>query len=457
MDLAYDISKFIIDTRFTDLPQDAIDIAKKDILDIFGVSLAGSSHQVIEKMRGLAKNWGGKEEGSVLVFGDKFPLPNTVLINSTMANALDYDDTHERGGIHAGCVVIPTALALSEQKGDISGIEFLTAVCLGIELGCRIGMAAIPRKPLLRGGWTYPTLHGYFSAAAVAGRILGLDADKIHDALGLAYHQAAGNMQAHHDGAEVKMMGPGFASRGGVTAALMSQSGISGTRHVFDGAQLSFYNVYHAGCNREVFLNGLGYKFEMYDMGFKPYPSCRASHHYIDVVINLARENDIQPEEVEEVIIHTCKEVHTLCTPEEVKRKPENPVAAQFSLPWILACAIQRREVGLGEFNPEALRDNALIAMAAKVHPVLDASLTNKEAPAKVSIKTKKGTLETNTGYPFGSLKNPMTFEDIEHKLMDCATASVKTISEQNLIKVVSMVKTLEHVENVKDFITLLT
>jgi 2-methylcitrate dehydratase PrpD len=457
MDLAYDISDFIINTSYRDLSAEAIDIAKKDILDILGVSLAGSRHEVIQKLYALISQWGGNPESTVLVHGGKFPLPNAVFVNSAMANALDYDDTHERGGVHTGCVVVPVSFALSEINGNINGQKFLTSVCIGIELACRLGMAAITRKPLLRSGWTYPTLHGYFSSAAVAGRMLGLNEQQMHNALGLAYHQASGNAQSHHDGADVKMIGPGFASRGGTTAAFMAKMGISGTRNVFDAGPLSFFNVYHAGCNREVMLQGLGKKYEMYDLGFKPYTSCRASHHYIDAVIKLVKENNILPEEVDEIIPHTCEEVYTLCTPPEVKNQPENPISAQFSLPWILACGAARKKVGMSEFTEEALKDPVLFALTAKIHPVLDPILLNKEVPATIKVRTKRGTFETRTGSPYGSLKNPMTFDDIQNKFMDCATSCARSIPDRNIKLVIEMVKNLEDVENVTEISGLLT
>ena len=136
MDLAYDIAKFVVDIKYADLSSEAVDIGKKDILDIFGVILAGSKHEVIRKLLSLVDVWGGIEQSSVLVYGKKYPLPGSVLVNSAMANALDYDDTHERGGTHNGCVVVPSALAFSEFKGTVTGKEFLTTVCMGIELGC---------------------------------------------------------------------------------------------------------------------------------------------------------------------------------------------------------------------------------------------------------------------------------------------------------------------------------
>ena len=130
-------------------------------------------------------------------------------------------------------------------------------------------------------------------------------------------------------------------------------------------------------------------------------------------------------------------------------------MAAYFSLPWALACAVVRKKVGISEFTEESLNDVALLNMAAKVNPVLDPSLTNELAPTKVKIRTKRGTFAIDTGYARGSIQNPMTFEDIEYKLMDCASAYSQHISKKNLVQASSMVRNLEDAQDVRRIIHL--
>src|SRR4030067_2960194 len=156
----------------------------------------------------------------------KLPSPHAALVNGTMSNALDYDDTHERAHLHAGVVVVPPAMALSEARGGIGGKEFITAVCVAVELGCRLGVSVRPAKPLFMGGWSFGPLLGHFTAAAAAAKLLHLDEEKVHHALGIAYHQASGNAQAMRDKAASKKIGPGFACRDGIISALMAQKGI---------------------------------------------------------------------------------------------------------------------------------------------------------------------------------------------------------------------------------------
>lgn len=458
MDAAYELSRFLVDTRFSDLPTKAIDVVKREVLDILAVALGGSSDDTVRGLYELVEGWGGTPESRVIAHRGKFPAHNAVLVNSVMSNALDYDDTHEKGLIHAGSIVVPTAFAVAELKGGVNGKDFITAVCLSVELGSRLGIAAKHAKPVFMGGWSCPELYGYFSGTAAAGKILGLNEQMMHNALGIAYSQAAGNSEAIIEQAATKTIGYGLSSRAAITSALMAQKGLTGVKAVFDEKDLSFFNLYHAGCDREALLNGLGQEYEICNLSFKPYPACRMTHRFIDAIAGFVAENEEAAAEVEEVVPRVWREIHRLvCTPEEIKKRPNNSITAQQSLPWTLACALVRKRVGIKEFTDEALHDPALLDMAAKIKPVLDSSLPDQSASTIMTVTTRKGVFELKTSYAHGSAQNPMTFEEIEAKFMDCASFMSTPISKKNLKEVVSMVRNLEDVEAVERILQLLS
>ena len=237
----------------------------------------------------------------------------------------------------------------------------------------------------------------------------------------------------------------------------MAMKGITGAKNIFDESEVGFFNLYHAGCDREVLLGDLGQKFEMYDMGFKPYPCCRLNHRFIDAVIKFVKDNKMKTEELEELNVSVCKGVYeVLCTPLQEKKEPKSIMAAQFSLPWTLACGVVRQKVGIREFSEEGLRDPALLKVAAKVNPILDAALPDEHAFSKIQFKTKNEAFEIMTNYPRGSIENPMGFDDLGHKLMDCASIASMRISDENLARVITMVMNLEHVDRVDEIMHLL-
>ena len=458
MDSAYAFSRFLVNTRFEDLPGDVVNVAKKDVLDILGNALGGSSDAVVTTVYDLVREWGGKGESTVITYGTKVPSFNAVLTNCTMASALDYDDAHDRARLHGGVTTVPTALAVAELRGGVTGKEIITALCAAIEVACRLGIASERRTPgHLMGGWDYACLHGTFSSAAVAAKLLGLNEQEMRNALGIAYHQAAGNALSAIDEVDTRKLGAGFAARSGIMAALMAGRGITGAKAIFDESEIGLCHLYHAGCDREALLAGLGERFEMYDMGFKPYPSCRLGHRHVDAVLKLVKEHDLQPDEIEEITPSVSQIVHTqLCVPVEAKKEPANKTAAQFSLAWVLGAAAVRRRVGIREFAQEALKERNLLDMAARVKPTLDPGLHDEFTFAPIKIVTKRGVFETKTGYPYGSIQNPITLEDLEIKFLDCASFSRKPLPKENLAKAISMIRNLEVVKDVKEIIGLL-
>ena len=450
MDTVYKIVDFLEETKYENLPPKTVENVKKQILDTLGTALGGCNAAGVKENYEMVKDWGGKRESTIFCLGGKYPAPNAAFVNCIMAHALDYDDTHDLAIVHPAVVAVPSGFAVAQAMGNISGKEFIAALAAAMDLGCRMGYSTKLAKPnILEGGWHYSTLYGYFISAAVAGKIYHLDKEKYINALGIAYHQASGNLLCMREGALTKRIGPGFASRGGITAALMALKGITGAKNIFD-SDIGIFNLYHAGYDRELLLDGLGKTFASETTSFKPYSCCRANHPYIDAVMRLVKENNIQPEEVQEIIPVHPNSAQILCNPRESKIEPKSIVDAQFSLPWTLACTVTRRKVGVQEFTDKAIKDSSLIAMARKVKPHHDPSMIDKlENPANVLIRTTRGEFETKTGYPLGSPENPLSFDMIKEKFMDCAAFSQMDFSERELSRISNTIINLEDVKDV--------
>src|SRR3990172_3519433 len=140
METIRQLVKNLLETEYEDLPQEALDLTKLAILDTLGCAIAGASAPGCGGVREQVLEWGGKKEGTTLVFGDKVPCPNAAFVNSTMARAFDFDSTWERG-VHMSAASTPTALAVAQMCRGISGKQFLTAIVSGEDLAARIHLA----------------------------------------------------------------------------------------------------------------------------------------------------------------------------------------------------------------------------------------------------------------------------------------------------------------------------
>lgn len=454
MDAAVAMAKNVIKTQYSDIPAEAVEATKKDILDTLGAAIAGSAAPGCREIVELMKELGGKKESTILTYGGKVTAVSAAMANGAMGHALDYDDTHDRGIIHAGVTVIPAAFATAERMGKSNGKDFITAVALGVDVACRMALAN-KEGPA---GWILTPVYGFFGAAAASAKLLRLNEAQTVSALGIAYSQASGNNQCVDDGALTKRMQAGFAARGGVMAALMAQKGITGAINSLEGER-GIYKVYHGGdYDPAPLTEQLGKRFEVADLSFKPYPCCRTLHPYIDAALALVKEHNIRPEDVLEITIAVNKDPHPRCYPLEVKCNPRTIVDAQFSIPYAVACALAKGKVGISDFTEAAIRDKVVLALANKITPRFEQKMVRRElTPGLVEVKAKAGFYSKYVDVAYGHPKNPMSMEALAAKFTDCAANAAKPLPREDVSRAIEMVTKLEEQEDVTGIMKLLS
>jgi 2-methylcitrate dehydratase PrpD len=451
MDPTYDIAQHLIDTTYEDIPTKAAEMAKMQVLDSLGVALAGSPRPGVQKLIEVLRGFGGKEQSSVVASGIKLPVLDAAQVNTMMMYTLDWDDTTDYAIIHPGCVVVPACFAVAEYKGKVSGKECITAVALGTDLMTRLALAAkYDEVERTMAGWHYTVLYGHMTSAAISGKILGFDKDKMVSALGLGYQQSSGSLQFTCDGGDNK--GPDFATRGGILAALMAGNSIVGPKNCIEG-NFGMYNLYHrGGYDREALLGNLGKNYHGVGLTIKPYPSCRITHAFIDAALALVNEHDIQPDQIVEIVVVGNAGGYSLCVPIEEKRSPSDPVASQFSVPWSVAAATVRRKAAISEFSAEAIKDESILAMAKKIKAEEDPDMAGG-LPGRVTIVTNEGVYTKQVDHPSGGPQNPMSFTDCANKFRDCASYSVKPLAQGTIEHIIRHIEKLEEVDDIAEII----
>jgi 2-methylcitrate dehydratase PrpD len=438
-----------LETTYDRLPAEVVKETKNQVLDFLGVAIGGSAKEGANELRELYGEWGGAPQSTVWGYRDKFPAPHAAQINATFGHSLDYDDVHEAATMHPGVITIPTSFALAETLGGLSGRDFIQGVAVGGDMISRLGLATRPGQNIHQFGWHFTTLNGFMVSAALAAKLLGLTQEQIVYAIGIGYHQVSGNGQPVRDGVLTKRLGPGFAVKGGMTAALLAQKGVTGAVNAITEGECSYYKVYHGGSySEEKLTGGLGTHFENTNISIKPYPACRGTHTFIDAALQVREENGIAPEDIESITLWTGKGTRQLlCEPFEHKRAPRNPVDAQFSVPWGAAVALTKGAVGLGDYTDEAIQDPAVLAMAQRITLDHDARCDGVGLePARVGVRTKGGQdFEAFVEIAKGSPGNMLTFEQVEAKFRDLIQLPPKTVSAENADNIVAFVKDLEN------------
>lgn len=451
MDIMEKLVKNVVTTRYEDLPQEAVETTRRDILDTLGVLIAGATAAGCQAIVDLVKEWGGKQESTILIHGGKVPAYNAALANSTMARALDFDNAVDKG-MHPGASAIPTALAMAERCGGISGREFLTAIAVGHDLGGRLNMAST------RGGFDTTGTCWVFGATAVAGKILGLDEEKMAHALGIAFNRAAGSFQSNVDGALVVRVIEGFTSSSGVLSALLAERGITGTRNTLQG-QWGFFPLFSRDeGDLKALTDGLGKRFEGVRFLIKKHPSCGATLGATDAALELAAEHDIRPADVEEIVAYVPQRAYDLVGhPFAIRDNPQ--VDAQFSLQYTVANALVRGQPKLEHFTEKFIREPEVLRIVPRVRPVLSHEVEKQGLPqsALVEIRMKNGEKYSKFVKHFkGHPQNPLTKEEIREKFRNCVAYAAKPLPKANTAAIVDMTDHLEEVADIREMVELL-
>jgi len=436
-----ELARFVVETDYNKLSPEVVKATKRNILDTLATALAGSAALGCREVVDLVTELGGRQESTLLVYGKRLPSPSAALANSTMAHALDYDDTHDQSVLHAGVTVVPAALAIAERVGGVSGKELIAAVALGIDLTCRMGIAT---KPWI--GWILTSVYGYFGAATAAAKLLGLDVEGVLNAWGIAYAQASGNLECVASGALSKRLQAGFAAQGGVISALMAERGITGARESLGGKD-GIFNLYQRGEYEPTALTAeLGKRFEVVNLSYKSYPCCRWTHSGIDAASKLGQ--GISPDEIEEVEARVSEKAwQSIGEPMEVKRRPRNIVDAQFSIPYTMATALVKGTVGIDDFTEEAIKDPRILEIASKIKVAVShvAQREREISGTEVTVKTRDGRFHSASvteakGHP----KNPMSDEDFVRKFRDCALYAAQPLPPDSVNALLQLLADLE-------------
>jgi 2-methylcitrate dehydratase PrpD len=288
-------------------------------------------------------------------------------MNGYLCHGLDFDDTHVAGIIHPTASVFPAVLSAAAMVGA-SGRDMVTAFVIGIETAARI--ASVAKSGFHQVGFHPTGIVGVFACALAAGRLMGLNAQALAMAQGIAVSMASGSLEFVEDGAWNKRLHPGWAAQAGITAAALAREGFVGATRPYDGRFglfTSFMGAYADQADPSLATAGLGETWELMQTAIKPYPACHFTHACIDAALAL-RQKGARPEQVQRIEVRVPAGTHkVICLPEANKLKPANSYDAQFSVQWLTAAALVRGQLGLAELAPEEITDPEIAALTQKV------------------------------------------------------------------------------------------
>ena len=400
------------------VPVGVVHAAKRCIVDLVGVALAAAAHPVTQRVLDHARQVYAGGRAGALGSADRFSPVGAALVNGTAGHVLDFDDTSYTGIMHGSTVVLPAALAATEEVGG-DGRRLIEAFVAGSEVAYAVAMLCGTRHYL--SGWWSTATFGVFGAAAAAARALDLDASQTLAALALAGTQANGQKVAF--GTDAKPCNAGRTAAVGVEAALLARRGLVGPKAVLEG-NCGFIQLLNGGHASAGEIDRLGTVWRLVTPGifFKQYPVCSGAHAAAELTRRLLRENGLTGDHVRKVI---C-EVTPVVAMSLVYDRPTTTQESQFSMPFAVGAMLARGELDIDSLDEATLGDPRMIEAMSKVEMRCVDALHADEAPegARVTLATTRSSeIHGYLGQPTGMPGNPLTDERLHQKFIRCAKA----------------------------------
>jgi 2-methylcitrate dehydratase PrpD len=399
--------------QLADLPAQVIQQIATFTLDTIGVGIAGVRSPYAAGVTKAAQTWGAGKDAHSFATGIALPAPSAAFVNAFQAHALEFDCVHEAAVLHPFTVVVPVLLAQAQANG-MDGATFVAACAAGIDVAAGLGVAAKSQIRFFR-----PATCGLFGATAALARARGLDAQTTAHALGYALAFASGTMQAHVEGTPALAASVGAAARSAFTAVDLAQAGLPGPMGAIDGP-FGYLTLCELDSDIAPVLDGLGTVWRASEVSHKPFPTGRAAHGGIDMIVSL-RAQGLNADNLEKLTIHAPPLIHHLVG-RPIAPAPLEVNYARLCLPYVGAVALVTGGVTLTDFTPERLSDPIIHAVAKRIDVVInDVSSQSAFTPQHAIAQLTDGSrLEISIDALLGAPARPLSRNQHVAKFRAC-------------------------------------
>jgi len=437
-----DIAAFTAACTFADIPNSVVALAKKSILDALGVGLAGAADEGAGILRAYVESFGGTGSAALLGSAAAAPPALAALSNGMAMHMDDYDDTLrssvtdlDKGSIHPTAGILSAVLALG-QANRCSGEALLTAYLVGVEAAAKIADALGPRH--FRAGFHGTATCVGLGAAVAGARLLGLSAEGIATALGIAASGSAGLRE--NFGTMVKPYHAGQAAGTGVMAAELAARGFTASGRILEASR-GFFSAYGDGFDRRWIDGRLGdpWAFDAPGVWIKPFPSGMRTHPGMSALQKLMKSHGFGAGDVDRLSVRTNEAVYNTL----LHHRPTTGLQGKFSMEFSLAIILRDGMAGLSAFTDATVQQPDIQALIAGVeyqaYGAEDAQAggyTNVTTLLDIALRDGRR-MQERADYCKGSTDDPMSYQEVAEKIRECTAfrganaASVEAIIDQ--------------------------
>jgi aconitate decarboxylase len=432
------LGQWISDLSISSVPGDVLSHLKLCLLDSIGCGLFGAVQPCGRITGDVAASFSSGGAASLFARAEKVSPADAALANGTAIHGFEIDDAHITSSMHPGAVTLPASLAVGEAR-HASGVEFLTALAAGYEVGLRVGVCAGVSHST--SGYHVTGTAGTVGAAAAAARLLKLSPLQTAHALGIGATQAAGLYSAR-TGAMTKRFHAGRASQSGVLAAYLAERGFTGSLDALEAPFGGFMSTMRGQHDPVTILTDLGKRWETARVGLKGYAACASAHTTIDGVRDLRRRG-LSADNLDRLTVRMSRKGHlNIGWPYQ----GGNVVAAQMNGAYAAAVTLLDGEAFIDQYDEARLADPRILALISRIEfrhdPELDRGGAAMRHAVLIDAVLKDGCrLSTTIEQRRGSADHPLSRDEVETKFARTAAVVLPPSAIDELVELVEKIE----------------
>jgi len=432
-----ELADWVVGLKGEDIPAEVRAEGVRTFVNWLGCAVGGASHETADAALRAAMPFSGPRTSTVLGRTEKLDALHAALLNGITSHVLDYDDTHLKTIVHPAGPVASALLALAEMR-PVSGRDLMTALIAGVEVECRIANAVYPDH--YDRGWHITGTAGVFGAAAAVGHMIGLDAQRMRWALGLAATQSSGLREMF--GTMTKSFHPGRAAQNGLFSALLSEAGYDSSEQGIE-AKRGWANVASTKQDYAEILDGLGTTWEAALNSYKPFACGIVIHPVIDGCQQIREEIGEKVNDIASVALRT----HPLVLELTGKTAPRTGLEGKFSVFHSAACALLRGDGAPTAFTDEVVNLPEFVDLRGRISA--ESNPACHEAACDITVTFRDGTtLDKHVERAIGSRERPLSNDQLETKFL---TQAALVIGEERSRALLDLSWTVDRMENVAE------
>jgi 2-methylcitrate dehydratase len=435
------LAAFVERMTYDDLSEEARYQLKIRILDALGCAVGALEGPPIKMIRTQLEDFGGNPLAT-LIGGGKTAPDRAAFYNSALVRYLDYNDSYlaKKETCHPSDN-LGAVLAASEYARR-NGKELLTALAIAYQVQCRLSDEA----PVRAKGFDHTTQGAYAVAAGVA-KTLGLDRNKIANAVaisGTAYNA----LRVTRTGSLSNWKGLAYPDTafGAAHAAFLAMRGITGPMEVFEGNKGLMDSItghFTLDWSQENLERVRRTSVKKYNAEFH-------SQSTLEGILELRTANNIRPQDIESIKIDIFDVAYNIIGGGEEgdKRQVRTKEEADHSLPYMVAAALLDGDVSPAQYLPERIVREDVQHLLRKVTIQPDEALSQQfpaAMPCRITVTLKDGrALHIEKQDYEGFYTRPLTWDKAIAKFERLATPYTDTDQRASIVETVAHLETKE-------------